>query len=212
MTFADAITDIRERTDQDLPSGGAVEEQPIKDSTIKRWINIEVQNVRRLLLAAAPALFATQSAFTASAGPPPFWTKAATFDRVRLVERKGTDGTYYPIEKANELDPEMSPSYAWRELGSKIEFFPSTGAAGDYRVTFLAKPAALVNSSDVLDVPDGVEDVVVERVCARVRRRFEESPAEHIEAAKAALEEALGFLQGRDGLHGGGFFRESSRA
>ena len=210
MQFGAAVTEVRARTDQDL-GGTAAEDAPVKDSTIWGWINTEYPLVRRVLAKVAPTLFKKTVTVTIAAGSNS-WSVNADFEEAYLVERKASDGQYDPIEAADELDPESCTGYAWREGGSiddgrVLEFFPSASCAGDFRVSYIRKPTALTAVGNEIRLPDGAEEILIERVCAKVRRRVEEDPMPHELAAERALAETTSYLQSRRGVHPEGFFR-----
>ena len=138
-------------------------------SVIWLFVNEEYQALRRRLADAVPDLYTKVTAdFTVAASTYSVDLSASPisltdFGKVRVVERKES-GQYYPLEVAAAMAP--------GDLDSCI--------AGTYRVRYVTKPAKLTAGTDVLEIPDGAERVLVESIAARLRVREQEDPSPHI--------------------------------
>jgi len=89
-----------------------------------------------------------------------------------------------------------------REEGASIMLGPVQLAPGTYRVVYVADPAAISGDVTAYAVPEGFEDVITERVAARVRERDEDDPSLHLRRADATWTELLRPLRKRYGRHG----------
>jgi hypothetical protein len=205
-TLTGLCDDIRACTNHDSDT-------QVTDVQLTVWINKEYYRLRRILAEVAPSLFQNQVSFTISSGNT-YAVVATDYDRVYRLERLVNGTEYEPLGLADALDPESVPdglSLAFLERGTTLEIYPSTSAAGSYRLTYTTKPAALSGGSDSCTVPEGAEEVIVQRVSARVRVRFEEDPSIHVALANEALSEVRSYLQKRYGVHPEGLRNERRR-
>lgn len=190
MSLANVRTAVRTDTAHD-------NDTQVTDAQIDVFIDLEYRRVRRDLTWVTPTLYLTTEtsfALTSSA-----FTHAipSDFDRIYRVERQ--DGTrWFPIDVASEPDATVPMTLSFREEGTNLIFSPAELVAGTYRLTYHVKPVA---GYSTIDVPDGLEDVVIHRTAAQVRIRFNEDPSPHERKAEAAWTEALKNLRRRYGAH-----------
>lgn len=195
-TLSGLQADIRAATDHDSDT-------QVTDAQLLVWINKEYFRLRRIIGDVAPKLYSAQVTFTISSGNT-YAIVASDFERIYKLERLNVGSSYDPMVVANELDPEVIPDgavAAFLERGATLEIYPSTAASASYRLTYTTKPTALASAGDACTVPEGAEEVIVQRVAARVRIRFEEDPSPHQALAAEALAEVRSFIQRRYGAH-----------
>ncbi len=173
------------------------------DAQLLVKITQEYQRLRRWLCTFVPNLYETSATITVAAGASSIAKTGLTnFERLRRVERQqgSASGTYYPISIADTLNANQARTLCAYEQGAYILLAPTSSAPGTYRVTFVTGTGT-VAAGTTLDVPDGLEDVIVERCAAWVRQRHDEDPSYHIRAADEILKEQRQLLRGRYGTH-----------
>ena len=190
MTVTQARTAIRASTNHDADT-------QVTDAQLDVKIDQEFQRLRRALGAYVPALFESTSAPTITAGNNTI-AKPATFERVRRLERLISGALYYPVPVVDMLNANQETQLVFYEQGSNLVLMPISRAEGTYRLTFVTKPAA---GYTTFDVPEGCEDVIIERVAAWVRQRHDEDPGYHLRAAAEMWKEQRSVLLRRYGLH-----------
>lgn len=201
-TVKDISTLARSATNRD--SSGVV-----SATQITSWINLEYKRVRRELARIAPQLYTAVSNTTVLSGVQNTIAKPADFQALRRVEKLSDDGIhFFPVQATDELGPDMD-ELNWREQGANILLgtWDAIDLPGTYRLIYVQQPTTLQwdpsddNPNDTLDLPDGVEDVVAERVSARVRERVEEDSAPNLRRADEVWREAARGLRERYGEH-----------
>lgn len=200
---SDVILIARAVTDQQATA-------QIGDTTILAVLNPLYFTVRRALGMLVPSLYRkTPAAFTISAGNTQDVTAAplslTDYERIWRIRRQVNGTSYSPICVANELDSENVPSdydFAVLERGTTLELYPSASVAGcTFELSYIAKPTKLNAVGDAVDVPDGVDYVLGQRLAAElIRPRFEEEAGAHVKAAEEAWREAKWYLQQRYGV------------
>lgn len=160
LTFAQAITAIRTATRYDTASPS-----PVTDAQITVWMNQEMHRFRRLVNEVAPMLYRATTADLIIASGAQTLTQPADFERLVRLE-SFLSGRWVNIEPASDTDAESGP-LGFEEVGATFLIWPSAQAAGTYRIVYL-KTA----TDGTMEVPAGLEDVIVERVCARVKERL----------------------------------------
>jgi hypothetical protein len=200
VTFAEAITAVRTATRYDTASPS-----PVTDAQVTVWLNSEMHRFRRQLNAEVPQLYrATSSNLTIAAGAQTL-TKPAGFEALVRVERL-VGATWVNVEPANPVDQELG-NLGFEEVGGTYLIWPSASAPGTYRLVYNAAA-----NSGTLEVPDGMEDVVVERVCGRVKERLAPGEAQmHFAIADRIWTEQLPLLRRRLGRNIPSGFRPSYR-
>lgn len=201
MTFAEAITAIRTATRYDT-----VSPSPVTDAQVTVWLNSELDRFRRLINAEVPQIYrATSSDLTIASGAQTL-TKPAGFDRLVRIERLIPGARWVNVEPAAQVDPESGP-LGWEEVGDTYLIWPSVSSAGTYRIVYNTAATA-----GTLTVPAGLEDVPVERVCARVKERLApEEAALHFGIADRIWSEQLPLLRRRWGRNNHAGFTQSYR-
>lgn len=199
-TFANAITDIRTATRYDTASPS-----PVTDAQVTVWLNGEMHRFRRQLNAEVPELYRAVSSSLPIASGAQTLTKPAGFDKLVRVERL-VGARWVNVEPAAPVDMECG-DLGWEEVGNTYLIWPSTSAPGTYRLVYSADA-----TDGTLEVPEGMEDVVVERVCARVKERLMPAEAQlHFAIADRIWTEQLPLLRRRLGRNIASGFRPSYR-
>jgi hypothetical protein len=192
MLVSDAIASVRRGTLHD------VDTQVLDTDDLLPRVSQEYRRLRRWLCAHCPSLCeATVSGIAVAASTITKATSLPTFESVVLV-RKLVGSIYYPIGTTTRYNT-ISTS--------------STVGAGTYEVTYLTGAPASIVVGTTLDLPAGLEDVLIERVSAwvRLRQPGEEGLAGHHDRrADERLAEITGLLKGRGGRHGNGGLRRES--
>lgn len=140
---------------------------------------------RRRIVQTANKLYSTYSTpsavLTAAA---PTIALPADYEQLIRVEMLDTGGQYLPVDAVNALNPEDSTPRGWAEQEGLIRIFPAANAGGTYRLFYNKKPA--VTGDYLIEVPEGCELVLMDTVCAVVRKRFNEDWQQHDTAARLA--------------------------
>jgi len=181
VLVSDVITNVKSDTLHDA-------DDQLSAAQYLAIVSDEYRILRRWLCNHAPSLCeytATAIAVTGSS-----ITKSSSltdFEKVVLVSRL-TGSIYYPISTAprNEM------------------ITPTAGSvAGTYEVAYLKGAAASITTSTTIDLPAGLDVVLLDRCCARVCRRMgDRDPGQYSKRAEALLAESAGLLKGRGGAHG----------
>lgn len=189
------ITEVRAVTDHDTDT-------QVTDAQILSWMDPILQALQRQCADLAPDLFtAVSDDFAIAAGASSQDLASAPLSlgdvlgKIRSVERKQSATVYYAIPQYHVLVGTMAASLSWRQLGeTTILFRPPLAAPGTYRVQYLLKCPPLALVSTAFSVPHGADSVIVERLAAKVRMRFEEDPTPHVNAANQAWKDLRAWL------------------
>lgn len=201
MDFAGAITAIRTVTRYDT-----VSPSPVTDAMVTVWLNSALDRFRRLINAEVPQLYRATSSNLVIASGAQTLTKPADFERLVRIE-KSINGRWCNVEPAAQVDLEAGP-LGWEEVGATFLIWPSLQAPGTYRIVYNTTATA-----GVLAVPAGLEDVPVERVCARVKERLApEEMKTHLSLADDIWAEQLPLLRRRYGGNNQAGFTPSYRS
>ncbi len=211
MLVSAAITHIRNRTGHDVDG-------QISDTTmLLPWIEQEARRVRRELSMKVPEhyeqligpnnLASGLSSFTIS-------SLIGSFERITGVAKRVRGSGATPNSAGDEwveLDvyDYGSPWLGYREEGDTLRFYPPDKAPGDYRVRYVQglTNAAFTTSTDLnlvtgsaAGLPQGMEEVVIERVCATVCTRVPgDDPAPHLAEAERIWRSQLASQRARYG-------------
>lgn len=202
MIRSGAITAIRTATAHDGDT-------QVTDTQLGVWIDLEVTRLRREVNSIAPGLYSDTTATQALTSSDPDFDLPADFERLIRFER--LEGTrYVGVDVADELHPDLSCLRGARLEDGVIRVFPAEDAAGTYRLVYCTTHT--LTSDYTLTVPGGCEDIIVERVSARVRVRLNEDPTPHqVEAARIWAEQKTA-IRRRYGAHStGGLVRTGGR-
>ena len=230
ITQANAITAIRSRLDE--PSS-----QYWTDVDLRRWINeIMLDMARR-----TESLRGTydQAAVAGTKAYTPAWTSTTNMYRIYAIDFIPTGSTLtYPLEYrdrngATEVwgimqDTQGTPAI-WTSWGApptiSIQVYPSPSQAGTLRIYYYRLPTQLLTDgtqgASTLDVVDGWEDVLVDGVEYKAKRRDDDSTwtqakqeyEQHLEAMMEAtlrFSDSMGMITTSTGsmipawLYGGG--------
>lgn len=198
MTRAEARTAIQAATDHD----GASDTQ-VTTAQLNSWIDIEHKLLRRQLAQIAPSLYMATAAEETLAALDETLTMPSDYESlVRLEVKNGSN--WFPVPISDELNTQTG-SLTVREQGGVLNVSPASLAAGTYRIIYAQKPVTLSADSStngVLLVPDGCEDIIVERVSARVREKCDEDPTPHLNRAATNWTEQRKALRKRYGKGG----------
>lgn len=202
MDFAGAITSVRTDTRYDLPPSG---QSPITDAQVTAWLNSEMARFRRAINSAAPFLYrATTGNLVIAAGAQTL-TQPADFESLIRLEVL-LFGRWVNVEPTDPTNPESAP-LGFEQVASTYLIWPTTQAPGTYRIVYSAG-----STDGTLAVPAGCEDVVVERVCARVKERLAPEEAQmHFAIADRIWEEQRRLIRRSEGNNNAAGFTRSYR-
>lgn len=181
------ITDVRTVTLHDSDT-------QITDTQLVALLKAEYALLRRRLADIVPDLYTVYSASWTltqggtnsqdlSASP----VSATDVSKIQAVERQDASGSgvWYPVPLAPRLTADVSGTIRWRQRGATIvDIFPPLSAAGIYRAIYTSNGG--INSwttSTAIDIPDGADAYLRERVAATVRVRFGDDPSPHLTLA-----------------------------
>lgn len=180
-TVASAVTAVRSATAHD-------NDRQVTDDQIKDELDQEYRALRRYLSQFVPELYQGVAPFTltspAIVQPANCLAKPVDFERLTRLEVMFSQGCWEPVA--------VRPMIA-RSQGIAVD------VAGQYRLTYVQRP---VDGYDEYDLPEGANRILVHKVAAWVRQRFEEDPSYHEQKAeqlKAELRRDL--VIGRYGAH-----------
>lgn len=190
LTVTQAIAAARALTAHDAP------DTSVTDAQITQWIDAEYTALLRELGVVVPELMTVVVAASITTTATPTFAKAADFDSVQTLERlEGT--TYVPVPRADELNSSVG-ALGWRENPTTIEVTPALSSVGTYRLRY---KRGVATGYTTLDLPAGLEWVLVPRVAAWIATRFDDSPAPHTARAEDAWRRAMTVLKQRGGTH-----------
>jgi hypothetical protein len=203
VTVAELITAVRTATRFDIASPS-----PVTDTMVTVWVDQEHKRFRRELNVAVPALYkATSSEATIAAGAQTL-TKPNDFEKLVRIERKVAE-RWETIEPAPDTNGGFACYLGFEEVGATYLIWPLAAAAGTYRIVYSKTVTAGYTS---IEVPDGFEDVLIERVSGRVKERLQPSEAQmHFQIADRIWQQQMPLLRLRYGRNSRSGFRESSR-
>jgi len=190
MTRDDAVTEIKSSTGHDADDQATT-------AQIQGWLEREYKRIRRLLIDVAPTLYTATHTTQVLTSSSTTYTLPSDFERIRRFERLFGD-TWLPI-MTSDGHTIHTGALNFREEAGGIQVAPALVAAGSYRLIYHQIPSVAANYN--ITVPDGVEDVITERVCARVRVRLEEDRAPNFDTANGIWAEQKAALKRRYGIH-----------
>lgn len=200
MDFAGAITAVRTATRYDL-----VAPSPVTDAQVIVWLNSEMARFRRALNAAIPQLYRVTSGSLVIASGAQAITKPGDLDSLIRLERSFSGG-WVNIEPSDQVNPEFG-AIGFEDVGATYLIWPTTQAPGTYRLVYSA-----MSTDGALAVPAGLEDVVVERVCARVKERLAPEEAQlHFAIADRIWQDQIPALKRQYGNNNAAGFTRSYR-
>jgi hypothetical protein len=176
MTLANAITAVRSATGHDVDT-------QVTDAQITAELDREYRRVRRWLGMIVPSLYQVELDNIAIAAGGNSIAKPDDFERVITLERQMNQGVYCPLAMRPQLH-----AHSGRQLD----------ASGLYRLTYVSRP---VDGYTSFAVPEGAEDIILERVAAWVRQRHAEDTSYHIQMADRIQNETRTTLKMRYGAH-----------
>jgi hypothetical protein len=180
MTRDEARTLIRANTDHE----GSADTQ-ITTTQLNAWIDIENKLLAREVALVAPSLYtlADEEQELVASDDDESLLIPDDFEHLVRVEKQA-GSIWYPLEISDELNVHTGSRLTAREEEGVITLSPQAMCTGTYRIIYVRTPLTLDNDVENLDVPAGCEDIVCERVCARVRTKLDEDPSVHIANAE----------------------------
>lgn len=182
-TYVDVIDDAREETDQVGSDQGG------DDTALIRFLQRAYPRLRRRLSKVAPDWFTIQAEGTLTDTPTNSVDKWSQLRRVQL--QVGDRWVTVPPADPNFIwDPER---LCYRVIGGNLEILPESVSTGTFRVEYIPD-ATLPGADNHLDLPPGAEDLLVQLLCRRIRRKLDQSEQPHIEEYKRIWEEVVASL------------------
>lgn len=198
ISLANAYTNVRTATARDS-------DLRLTDTMMAAWVDIESKRLWYYLSQEIPELTESTVAATVAAGSSTINMNALTsssYYRLHLLEKAFSDGVYDEVPSANYAHPARVSGLVFRESiisgAPTITLYPADSAPGTYRVRYTPLVAP---GYTTVPVPEGFEDVVIERVAARARIRFKEDPSPHLAQANEFLQQQLDAARDRHGYH-----------
>lgn len=185
MDIDDIYALIRSETDND-------DDEQVTDTQLGVWLTVEYKKVRRKLSARFPSLFTKTSdpiVVTAQTlTKPTDFEKLGTYGRIERQE--GT--SWVTIPHASPVNPEGDGYIGHMEQGAAFHLTPASSAPGTYRFVYISSPSSCFPAADI---PMGFEDVIIQKVIAKVQRRIGGDPEPHLEEAKETFDETAAALK-----------------
>lgn len=162
----------------------------LDDAGLVAWANEELPVLRARIADDAPSYFEKVTADITVA------------DGVSLVDLTAAPVSLTDFSKVRHVEVKRDSVYLPLRWAPSIASTVTAGMGGTYRVKYLPKPAVISGPADATDLllPYGLDTCLIEQVCARVRRRFNENEDSHQRAGDAAYKDALGVLLRLSGL------------
>lgn len=172
MIRSGAITAIRTSTGHDSDT-------QVTDTQLGVWIDQIYPEFRREILDVAPSLYTAVAATQDLTTTDPDFDLPADFERVSTLQVLcGVD--YLGVPPVSDVSPDFG-GLCWREEAGVLRLAPATSCTGTYRLAYNKAPT--LTGDYTIEVPTGCELVIVERVAAMVRVRFNEDPTPHLATA-----------------------------
>jgi hypothetical protein len=196
MLFSDAILKVRAGTLHDADT-------QFTDTQLLAELVDEYRRLRRWLCVHVPTLCEATVSGIAATEAAPYIAKSALvdFERVILVS-KLYGSSYYPVDVSSGLDRLAPCRLSVHETPTQLSLTPAAQAAGTWQVIYAVGAAATLTTASLIDLPDGLADVVVERGCVWARQRHNEDWQYHEKRAERIQAEQCGLLKARYGSHG----------
>ena len=197
MLISDVLTAVRAVTGHDVDTqfSDATQLLPVLAQGYRR--------LRRWLCVHAPNL-CEQSLAVVLTGTNVILKSALTdFERIRKIERMQANGSYYPIIVHDELNSNQSRDLCAHEQPLQFVLMPTSAAPGSYLVTWVSGAPATIATTTTLDLPAGLEDVLINWGAAWVSVRHEVNRGDAAYFTKAAddiLKEQKRLLMNRYGV------------
>jgi hypothetical protein len=172
MVRSDVETMVRAQTGHDSDT-------QVTQAQIYAWLLLDYPAFRREIIDVAPSLYTAVATVQVLTAADPDFDLPADFERVNMFEvLVGADYIDVPVAGGPGAD---FRGISYREEAGVLRVAPSGSAPGTYKLTYNKAPT--LTSDYTIEVPAGCELVIVERLCARVRGRFNEDPSPHIAEA-----------------------------
>lgn len=194
LTPTDAVQRVLENV------GRVVGDAQLPAPVLQRKLDSLYRVLRRKLSAEFPSLYEKMTSPIVVAAGATTITKPADCESVRVVERQ--DGQlWYPLEVAPSLNRDQYGKISFYEMGAILQLAPDSAAPGTYRLIYIATPATTITT---YDVPDGLEEILVEQASAFARQRHNELEfvAYHKGEAERIWNDNYMALWSRYGSHG----------
>lgn len=145
--------------------------QQITDAEMDYIFDVEYRRARREISKKLPWLYEATSTYANSVTG--ILAIPSDFERPIKLEYVLTDGTLVPVPQGNGVN-EGQP------------------AKGTFKLTYVQAP---VVGYTTMDVPAGLEDVIVQRVAAQVQVRRKQDPSPHLSMAEATWKAQVSALR-----------------
>lgn len=192
LSVSDAVVMVRSGTAHD-------NDAQTTDTQIQAQLHRSLQMLRRRLSAAFPSIFEKVTSELVVASGANTITKPVDCEHVTVLERKNAAGAWDFIDVNPSLNRSMAATVSFYERDGVLVIEPAYLAAGTYRIHY---SGALLDGYTTIDLPAGLEEIIIEEVCAWVRQRHEEDPSYHMARAKMVWDENWMPLKKRYGAHG----------
>jgi len=149
-------------------------------------------NLRRRLGDVVPDLFTGVETFSIASVGTSHTVVATDFGKVLKLER-AVPGGYVPIQVAPLLTAEtVRGLWRYRLRGDAIDVYPSSDAAGSYKLTYITKPTAnITDVTDELEIPDAADDLLARQLAADILFRIRLDPTLQLQLADVAWRELV---------------------
>jgi hypothetical protein len=185
-TYVDVIDAAREETDQVGSNQGG------DDAAFIAFLQREYPKLRRRLSKVAPDWFTIQAEGTLTSDP---INSVDKWSQVRRVQFQAGDRwvTVPPADPNFLGDPAR---ICYRVIGGNLEILPETLSLEvlTFRVEYIPDHALPGADSD-LDLPPGAEELLVQLLARRIRRKLDQSETPHIARYKEVWDETVSSLK-----------------
>ena len=218
MLISEVITAVRAITGHDVDTqfNDTTQLLPVlaqEYRRLRRWLCVHAPNLCELtgtaVVAAVGATYYTTMTIDGVAAAPVAMmamnlipkSVMTNFERIVKVEQDIGGGVYSPVRVADPLGWEETSTISVHEQPTRLIITPESSAVGTWRLTWTSGAPSTINSSTALDLPVGLEDVVINRGAEFVSIRHDPSQAAYFKArADAILKEQKPLLMQRYGV------------
>lgn len=165
-------------------------------AAIAKRIDTEYRRLRRRLAFEFPSMY--EGVSTAETITDDEVAKPTDFEALQVLQRQN-GSSWETLGALPSLNREDSLEMAFFEMGAVFKITPATNAPGTYRMYYTKAPA---EGYTTLDVPLGLEDILIEEVAAWACSRHSETERDyHKGEAKRIWDESYMALWDRYGAH-----------
>jgi hypothetical protein len=191
-----AVLTVAEATTRVYEAIGRVDgDEACPAAAVAKRIDTEYRRLHRRCSFEFPSLYESVSGPTVITAD--VLTKPTDFEALHVLQKQDGGG-WTALGALPSLNREDSMELGFFEMGDTFKITPVANAPGTYRMYYATGPGATYTT---MDLPIGLEDIVIELVAVWACRRHSEEAQYHAEEAKRIWDEQYMALWNRYGAH-----------